>query len=504
MGVALPRLADAAVDLEDGLADLPAHPGRRMPWPPGRPSAPSAAVGTVDRPGGVVRDAASGLQADVLLGAEMLDGLERADRLAELAALSGIRDGHRQRTGHRPDHVRADHHRGRTTRHRSSPAASTAPPIGRGSPVSSATTRDRSADPATGGPTSTATGRPPSSPTAADAPKASKAIAVPAAPKAPAAPRAAPATSPRVPSRAIVARPPPSAVLRPSPSSPVRATRSSSTASSGPTSGMADAARPKASTHSTTSTTDAPPGPESARIATKPLSSNARQARSASTSPASPDRPAATRPAVSASRLSSSFSVAFHAIPATVDFGDTADEAAFRDELRRWIDDQLPFAPLPDGDDERMARLGEWQRRLFDGGWAAVSFPEAYGGRGLGPVYEAIVLDELGSAGLPSAWHYGYIARVILHVRHRSAAAAVPAAGLQRPRAVVPGVQRTGRRLRPGVAHHPGRAGRRRVRRQRPEGLDLRSPLGALVPAARPVGAGRTGSPGACRASSSR
>jgi alkylation response protein AidB-like acyl-CoA dehydrogenase len=97
-----------------------------------------------------------------------------------------------------------------------------------------------------------------------------------------------------------------------------------------------------------------------------------------------------------------------------VDFGDTADEAAFRDELRRWIDDQLPFAPLPDGDAERMARLGEWQRRLFDGGWAAVSFPEAYGGRGLGPVYEAIILDELGSAGLPSAWHYGYIARVIL------------------------------------------------------------------------------------------
>ena len=97
-----------------------------------------------------------------------------------------------------------------------------------------------------------------------------------------------------------------------------------------------------------------------------------------------------------------------------MDFSDTPDEAAFRTELRRWIADRLPFPPLPDGDDDRMARLTEWQRQLYDGGWAAVSFPTEYGGRGLGPVYEAIVLDEMGSAGLPSAWHYGYIARVIL------------------------------------------------------------------------------------------
>ncbi len=97
-----------------------------------------------------------------------------------------------------------------------------------------------------------------------------------------------------------------------------------------------------------------------------------------------------------------------------MDFSDTPEEAAFRAELRQWIADRQPFAALPDGDDERMARLTEFQRAMYDGGWAAVSFPEEYGGRGLGPVYEAIVLDELGSAGLPSAWHYGYIARVIL------------------------------------------------------------------------------------------
>jgi alkylation response protein AidB-like acyl-CoA dehydrogenase len=95
-----------------------------------------------------------------------------------------------------------------------------------------------------------------------------------------------------------------------------------------------------------------------------------------------------------------------------VDFSYTPEEEAFRDELRAWIAAQLPFPPLPHNDDERVEFLSEWQRRLVDAGWAAISFPVEDGGRGLGPVCEAIVLDELGSAGLPTAWHYGYVARV--------------------------------------------------------------------------------------------
>jgi alkylation response protein AidB-like acyl-CoA dehydrogenase len=97
-----------------------------------------------------------------------------------------------------------------------------------------------------------------------------------------------------------------------------------------------------------------------------------------------------------------------------VDYGDTPEEAAFRADLRAWIQTELPFPSLPEDDDERVALLSGFQRRMFDAGYAAISFPSEYGGQGLDPVYEAIFLDELGSAGLPSAWHYGYITRVIL------------------------------------------------------------------------------------------
>jgi alkylation response protein AidB-like acyl-CoA dehydrogenase len=97
-----------------------------------------------------------------------------------------------------------------------------------------------------------------------------------------------------------------------------------------------------------------------------------------------------------------------------VDFADSPAEAAFRDELRAWIATQLPFPSVPQQDEARVAYLTAWQRRLYEAGWVAVTFPEEYGGRGLDPIYEAIVLDELGSAGAPPVWHYGYVARVLL------------------------------------------------------------------------------------------
>jgi alkylation response protein AidB-like acyl-CoA dehydrogenase len=97
-----------------------------------------------------------------------------------------------------------------------------------------------------------------------------------------------------------------------------------------------------------------------------------------------------------------------------VDFGDSPAEAAFRAELRTWITDQLPFPAIPDEDEERVDYLTAWQRRLFEAGWVGVTFPQEYGGRGLDLIYEAIVLDELGSAGAPPVWHYGYVAQVLL------------------------------------------------------------------------------------------
>ncbi len=97
-----------------------------------------------------------------------------------------------------------------------------------------------------------------------------------------------------------------------------------------------------------------------------------------------------------------------------MDFGDSPAEAAFRAELRAWIARQLPFPAVPEDDEGRVEYLTAWQRRLHAAGWVAVTFPEEYGGRGLDPIYDAIVLDELGSAGAPPLWHYGYVAQVLL------------------------------------------------------------------------------------------
>jgi alkylation response protein AidB-like acyl-CoA dehydrogenase len=97
-----------------------------------------------------------------------------------------------------------------------------------------------------------------------------------------------------------------------------------------------------------------------------------------------------------------------------VDFRDTPEEHAFRAELRQWIEGERPIPPLPEDDEGRIAYLSALQSRMHAAGLSALSFPVEYGGRGFSPEYEAILLDEMGSVGLPSAWHYGYVARVIL------------------------------------------------------------------------------------------
>ena len=79
-------------------------------------------------------------------------------------------------------------------------------------------------------------------------------------------------------------------------------------------------------------------------------------------------------------------------------------EAAFRDELRGWLEENPPD-PKPESGGE--AALSEWrrawQRRLYDAGWAAPSWPTEYGGRGCTPTESAIYFEEIGRARVPLA-----------------------------------------------------------------------------------------------------
>ncbi len=87
-----------------------------------------------------------------------------------------------------------------------------------------------------------------------------------------------------------------------------------------------------------------------------------------------------------------------------MDLTFTPQQSAFRDELRTWLADNPP-APRPSasGDDELFAWRRDWQRRLYDAGWAAPHWPTEYGGRGATPTESAIYFEEIGRARVPMA-----------------------------------------------------------------------------------------------------
>jgi alkylation response protein AidB-like acyl-CoA dehydrogenase len=76
-------------------------------------------------------------------------------------------------------------------------------------------------------------------------------------------------------------------------------------------------------------------------------------------------------------------------------------ETAFRDELRAWFAANDPGEEPTGSDDENYAWRRDFQRRLYEGGWAAVHWPREYGGRGASLTESAIFFEELGRARAP-------------------------------------------------------------------------------------------------------
>jgi alkylation response protein AidB-like acyl-CoA dehydrogenase len=83
-----------------------------------------------------------------------------------------------------------------------------------------------------------------------------------------------------------------------------------------------------------------------------------------------------------------------------VDLALSPTQAAFRDELRSWLEANPPGEP-PATEDEQNAWRRDWQRRLNEGGWAGVHWPREYGGRGVTLAETAIFFEELGRARAP-------------------------------------------------------------------------------------------------------
>jgi alkylation response protein AidB-like acyl-CoA dehydrogenase len=90
-----------------------------------------------------------------------------------------------------------------------------------------------------------------------------------------------------------------------------------------------------------------------------------------------------------------------------MDFDDTPDEAVFRAEARAWLIDNAPERatqsvaarsrwrdPSPEAQAAHVEACRRWQARLHAGGWAGITWPKAYGGRGGTPMQQVIFNQE--------------------------------------------------------------------------------------------------------------
>jgi alkylation response protein AidB-like acyl-CoA dehydrogenase len=87
-----------------------------------------------------------------------------------------------------------------------------------------------------------------------------------------------------------------------------------------------------------------------------------------------------------------------------VDLNDTPEQAAYRQEVRAWLEANKKQAPPRSGsseDKEYVDARRAWQRQLAEAGLAGVTWPIELGGRGLGPIEQVTVNQEIGRVGVP-------------------------------------------------------------------------------------------------------
>ena len=177
-----------------------------------------------------------------------------------------------------------------------------------------------------------------------------------------------------------------------------------------------------------------------------------------------------------------------------MDFNYTPEQEAYRMEVRGWLEANQP-PPLRPEEKERAdenflwERLKLWHKKLYDGGWAGLTWPKEYGGRGATFIEQVIFQQELGRLNLPmgcnvlgvimtgpALMQWGTDEQKKRYLQNRSSRGdEIWCEGMSEPGA--------GSDL--AVDPDPRRARGRRLRRQRAEGLDHdRASLG-LLPALR-------------------
>jgi alkylation response protein AidB-like acyl-CoA dehydrogenase len=85
-----------------------------------------------------------------------------------------------------------------------------------------------------------------------------------------------------------------------------------------------------------------------------------------------------------------------------MDLDLTEQQQAFREEVRSWLEANVPAEPLPPTTtEEGFAAHKAWEKTLFEAGYAAIHWPEAYGGRDADLIDTAIFQEEYARSGAP-------------------------------------------------------------------------------------------------------
>ncbi len=89
-----------------------------------------------------------------------------------------------------------------------------------------------------------------------------------------------------------------------------------------------------------------------------------------------------------------------------MDLNDTPEQAAYREQVRAWLEEHKGEAPVLEGpdalsEDQVVDAHRAWQRKLAEAGLAGATWPKEYGGQGFGPIEQVIISQEIARAGVP-------------------------------------------------------------------------------------------------------
>jgi alkylation response protein AidB-like acyl-CoA dehydrogenase len=80
----------------------------------------------------------------------------------------------------------------------------------------------------------------------------------------------------------------------------------------------------------------------------------------------------------------------------------SAEDTAFRDEVRTWLAEHAPTVRRPRGGPAMREFDLAWQRQQFEAGWAGIAWPVEFGGRGLPLTQQLIWHEEYAKLGMKS------------------------------------------------------------------------------------------------------